>query len=372
MCSVAGDGLTVSYVGVGTCTLTAHVTAGTDYVAAGGAAQPFDIGPVGPNTPSINNIPANATFGNSGFTATLTTNSDGARSVTSSTPLVCTVGTDHLTVTYTGAGTCTLTAHTAATTNHLAASGGGQSFTVNRAVPGAPSISNIPSADTEFGGFTAAVGTNGDGSRFVTSYSTGVCTVGPDGVSISFVGYGTCSLTAGVTQGAHYLALTGTPQAFVVGAAAAGYWLVGSDGGIFCFGAAGFYGSMGGVTLQRPVVGITPTATRHGYWLVASDGGIFSFGDSSFYGSIPGLGLIPAGSGLPNSLDAPSWAWCPRAPVTATSWWPPTAACSPSVTLVSKARAPASAAVPGRRRHARPFRERLLAGDEVGRRLRVR
>ena len=62
---------------------------------------------------------------------------------------------------------------------------------------------------------------------------------------------------------------------------------------------------MGGIPLQRPVVGITPTADRNGYWLVASDGGIFSFGDSAFYGSIPGLGLHPAGSGLPNSLDAP-------------------------------------------------------------------
>ena len=38
-----------------------------------------------------------------------------------------------------------------------------------------------------------------------------------------------------------------------------GYWLVGSDGGIFSFGSANFYGSMGGITLQRPVVGIVPT-----------------------------------------------------------------------------------------------------------------
>jgi len=81
--------------------------------------------------------------------------------------------------------------------------------------------------------------------------------------------------------------------------------LVGSDGGIFTFGSTGFYGSMGGVPLQRPVVGIVPTKDRGGYWLDASDGGVFSFGDTQFYGSIPGLGLHPAGSGLPNSLNAP-------------------------------------------------------------------
>ena len=84
-----------------------------------------------------------------------------------------------------------------------------------------------------------------------------------------------------------------------------GYWLVGSDGGIFTFGSAQFYGSTGSLHLQRPVVGITPTADRGGYWLVASDGGIFAFGDSGFYGSIPGSGLKPAGSGHPHSLNAP-------------------------------------------------------------------
>ena len=62
---------------------------------------------------------------------------------------------------------------------------------------------------------------------------------------------------------------------------------------------------MGGTPLQRPVVAITPTSTGNGYWLVASDGGIFSFGDSTFYGSLPGLGFHPAGSGLPQSLNAP-------------------------------------------------------------------
>ncbi len=84
-----------------------------------------------------------------------------------------------------------------------------------------------------------------------------------------------------------------------------GYWLVGSDGGIFAFGSAQFYGSMGGTVLQRPVVGIVPTRDDEGYWLDASDGGVFSFGDTEFYGSIPGLGLHPADSGLPNSLNAP-------------------------------------------------------------------
>jgi hypothetical protein len=84
-----------------------------------------------------------------------------------------------------------------------------------------------------------------------------------------------------------------------------GYWLVGSDGGIFSFGSALFHGSTGSLTLQRPVVGIAPTNDEGGYWLTASDGGVFAFGDSQYQGSLPGLGYHPAGSGLPQSLNKP-------------------------------------------------------------------
>ena len=43
---------------------------------------------------------------------------------------------------------------------------------------------------------------------------------------------------------------------------AGGYWLVGSDGGIFSFDGAGYYGSMGAKPLNQPVVGISATPTR--------------------------------------------------------------------------------------------------------------
>jgi len=38
------------------------------------------------------------------------------------------------------------------------------------------------------------------------------------------------------------------------------------------------------------IVAIVPTATGKGYWLVGSDGGVFAFGDALFHGSLPGLG----------------------------------------------------------------------------------
>ena len=74
-----------------------------------------------------------------------------------------------------------------------------------------------------------------------------------------------------------------------------GYWLVGSDGGIFNYGSAGFYGSTGSMVLQRPIVGIVTTPGGTGYWLAATDGGVFSFGQTQFYGSLPGIGYKPFG-----------------------------------------------------------------------------
>jgi hypothetical protein len=67
--------------------------------------------------------------------------------------------------------------------------------------------------------------------------------------------------------------------------ATTGYRFVASDGGIFSFGSAGFEGSVGGVPLSAPIVGMATTPDGGGYWLVASDGGIFAFGDAAFEGS---------------------------------------------------------------------------------------
>ena len=84
-----------------------------------------------------------------------------------------------------------------------------------------------------------------------------------------------------------------------------GYWLVASDGGVFAFGDAHFYGSLGATTLNRPIVGMAASRNGQGYWLVASDGGVFRFGDARFFGSLGGttlthpiVGIAATGSNL--------------------------------------------------------------------------
>ncbi len=85
---------------------------------------------------------------------------------------------------------------------------------------------------------------------------------------------------------------------------AGGYWEVASDGGVFSFGDAGFDGSTGSIRLNKPMVGMAVTPDGGGYWLVASDGGIFAYGDAGFYGSTgslvlnkPVIGMVPTHDG---------------------------------------------------------------------------
>jgi hypothetical protein len=66
-----------------------------------------------------------------------------------------------------------------------------------------------------------------------------------------------------------------------------GVWEVGTDGGVFAFGTAGFYGSLPGMGVKpaAPIVGMAKAPGDGGYWLIGADGGVFSFGDAGFYGS---------------------------------------------------------------------------------------
>src|SRR5262249_44055612 len=114
ICRVATNDV-VSFIDVGTCTLSANASATADYRAATGGPQSFAIGRA-KTTISIRNIPNNEKKGSS-FTPAFNYAGDGATSVTSSTLSICTVsGTsvNLLNTGGTGGETCTLTAHATA------------------------------------------------------------------------------------------------------------------------------------------------------------------------------------------------------------------------------------------------------------------
>jgi len=172
-----------------------------------------------------------------------------------------------------------------------------------------PDITSVtPARGPVLGG--GAVTISGTGFIDVTSVSFG-------GVPATFVVTGPGSISATVPPGP---ARGGTVDVVVTATsgvsrswsgdhytyALPGYWLVASDGGIFAFGDAPFYGSTGALRLNKPIVGMAATPSGRGYWLVASDGGIFAFGDAPFYGStgalrlnkpIVGMAATPSGQG---------------------------------------------------------------------------
>jgi hypothetical protein len=95
----------------------------------------------------------------------------------------------------------------------------------------------------------------------------------------------------------------------IVGAAASpsglGYWLVAADGSVYPEGDASVVGDASRLHLARPIVGMASTPSGLGYWLVATDGGIFTYGDAGFFGSTgairlnqPIVGIAPSASGL--------------------------------------------------------------------------
>ena len=140
-------------------------------------------------------------------------------------------------------------------------------------------------------------GTQDVSLRGVSSH--GYHLVASDGGVFSFGDAGFYGSTGGLHLNRPVVAMAGTPDG-------GGYWLVASDGGVFNYGDAGFYGSMGGKQLNAPIVGLAPTPSGKGYWEVAADGGIFAFGDATFLGSrggqplnrpIAGMASSPTGHG---------------------------------------------------------------------------
>jgi hypothetical protein len=86
-----------------------------------------------------------------------------------------------------------------------------------------------------------------------------------------------------------------------------GYWIVGIDGGVFAYGDAAFYGSMGGQHVNAPIAGIARTSDGHGYWLVSWDGGVFAFGDAQFSGSMGSKPLNALMIGIAANPDGPGY-----------------------------------------------------------------
>jgi alpha-tubulin suppressor-like RCC1 family protein len=197
------SGNTITIVGPGTTTITATQAEGTNYTS-GTATASFQVTKI---TPTISgfSIPIK-TYGDSAFTITTpTSNSDGLFSYSSSNTSVATISGN--TITIVGAGTSTITATQAESTNYSSGTIT-TSFQVDKATPSITGFS-IPTKTYGDSSFTIPPPTsNSDGSFTYSSSNTSVASI--SGNTITIVGPGTATITATQTATTNFNSGTAT------------------------------------------------------------------------------------------------------------------------------------------------------------------
>jgi hypothetical protein len=164
--------------------------------------------------------PANAKVGGATYTVTATGGGSGNPvTFTSGTPSVCTSsGTNGATITFVGAGSCTVNADQAGNANYNAAPQAQETFTVARGDQTITFTSTAP-ASAKVGGATytaTATATSGLTVTF-TSATPAVCTSGgTNGATFTFVATGTCTINANQAGDANWNVAPQAQQTFTV------------------------------------------------------------------------------------------------------------------------------------------------------------
>ena len=221
VCTLAGN--VVSFVGSGTCAIDANQAGDGSYLAAPQVQQSFTVGLV-PQTISFTSTPpVSPVVGDPAYTVAATATSGLAVTFTAAAGSagICTVSGS--TVSFVGAGTCTVDGNQSGNGTYQAAPQVQLSFTVSTpsASPQTISFTSTAPAGATVGGGTygaAASASSGLAVTFsATAGSAGVCTV--SGSTVSFVGTGTCTIDANQAGNASYQAAPQVQQSFAVGAA---------------------------------------------------------------------------------------------------------------------------------------------------------
>ena len=208
VCTVAGS--TVTGVSAGTCTIAANQASNSNYTAAPQVTQSFSIGQ-GSQSITFGAAPTIVVAGTGAVSATGGASGNPV-TFSSQTTGVCTVAGS--TVTGVGAGTCTIAANQAGTSNYTAAPQVTQSFSIGQ---GSQSITFGAAPTIVFPGTGAVSATGGASGNPVTftSQTTGVCTVA--GSTVTGVSAGTCTIAANQAGTSNYTAAPQVTQSFSIG-----------------------------------------------------------------------------------------------------------------------------------------------------------
>ena len=238
VCSIGSASGTVSFVGPGMCYVTASIASDGVYPATSSTAK-FSVTLVAATTTttstttttiapelisrtlSIDSGSYTSTYAMSATAPTLTSTASaggGAKSFTSETKPVCTVGNSGA-VTFVAAGTCTISASIQSDSTYVFATASNISFSITAtsrtlsidagsytstyalsASP--PTLTSTPSA--------------GGGTKSYTSTTTSVCTVGLASGVVTFVAAGTCTINASIAADSTYVSATASNISFSI------------------------------------------------------------------------------------------------------------------------------------------------------------
>jgi hypothetical protein len=218
ICTVAGN--LVTFVGVGTCNLTANQAGGGNYSAAPQVTASIVIG-LAPQTITGFAPASPVVFGAPPATLTATGGGSGNPVVfaTTSAPSICTVAGS--VVTFVGVGTCNLTANQAAGGNFAAAPQVTASIVINPAASVITGFNPPPVVNLGTGPITltATGAPSGVPIVFATTSASSICTV--SGNQVILVGQGNCILTANQAAGGGFAAAPQVTATMLIIAAAA-------------------------------------------------------------------------------------------------------------------------------------------------------
>lgn len=226
VCAITG-GL-VTFIGAGACTIDANQGGDAMYAPASQVQQSFDVSSAhGDNPQTIaftSTPPADAAVGGTTYLATAeaTSGLPIVLAIDGSSATVCTINDG--TVSFVGAGTCTIDANQGGNATYAAAPQAQQSFAVASAggtTPQAIAFTSTPPDPAVVAGPTYLAVAVADSHLPVVltidAASATACTI--DHGNVSFVGAGTCTIDANQGGDATYAAATQVQQPFAVASA---------------------------------------------------------------------------------------------------------------------------------------------------------
>jgi hypothetical protein len=207
ICSLSADGTTVTYLTTGACTIDATEAGNADYNPAN-RSQTVTVNP-GPQAVSFTTTPVSPAYGAS-YLPSATGGASGNPVVFSVAPgsaSNCSLGSDGVTVTFTGAGGCTIRADQAGNANYDPAPQVTQSFVIAKASQ-TITIVSAPSSGTVGGSGTIVASGGGSDNQLTykldSSSTLGACKL--SGSTVSYLKQGTCVIDINQAGNSNYTA----------------------------------------------------------------------------------------------------------------------------------------------------------------------